>query len=130
MCFKSFDGKLFKGSGENDVWRSFYQFEHFKPINFRHLYIQKNQFRLMLVKSLNAFEAIITFPYHIYIRISLEIFFYNTSRQGLVINNYCFHIFCGIMTVVIKISLVLDVVNRSCLANRRNKRLFIEARPK
>src|ERR1700743_660419 len=104
MGLKSLDGIFVKSSSKYYRRRVFYQLQHFKAVNFWHLYIQKYQVGLVLLDSFQALKAIITFLYYFnFIFKTLQIFKYNHSSQRLVINNqYTFHT-CGILIIVVNI---------------------------
>ena len=60
MGLESFDGIFIISCCEDYRWWLFYQFQHFKAINFWHLHIQENKVGLMLRYCFYPFKTIAT----------------------------------------------------------------------
>src|SRR5438045_852633 len=92
MCFKCPDCIFIISGCKNNGWWLFYQFQHFKTVDPGHLDIEKDNIRLILRDRFQAFKSIITFADDCYLRIILQVFFYDSPGKWFIINQYRFHV--------------------------------------
>jgi len=60
----------------------FDQLQHFKSVDLRHLYVQKNKIGFVLGNGLHTLEAVVAFCNDLHVGMGLEVFFNNTPREG------------------------------------------------
>src|ERR1700759_2025281 len=94
MRLESTDGVFVKSRSKDDCRWLFDQFQHFKSVDLGHLDIEEDKIGMVLLDGLDAFETIGTFLHGGYLRIGLEVFLYDQSRQWLVVNYNGFYHKC------------------------------------
>src|ERR1700688_254741 len=88
MALEGADSVFVKGGREDDPGRILDQLQHFKAVDLRHLDVQEDEIGLVLLDRLQPLEAVIALLRDIDLGIVLQVFFYDQSRQRLVIDNY------------------------------------------
>src|SRR5690606_5453757 len=106
MLLKRPDGMIVKSSRKNNGWLVVDDFQHFKTIDFRHLYVQKYDIRLVLHNCLGSFETVVALGHYGYLRIAFEVLRHHAPCQRFIIYQYRFHHNWGILIMLVKICVV------------------------
>src|SRR5882724_2475862 len=119
MALECPDGKFIESRREDNGGRLLDQLQHFESIDLRHLDVEEDKSRLVLLDRFYPFEAVIAFGGHRYLEIGLQVFFYDQSCERFVVDyDGLYH--WGIFTIMVnRFVFSMRVSSRSVLANNK-----------